>query len=135
MQPAHTSPLTGDPLNDDWSRGWGAEPCEVVALERARAREPRFDEVMKWYDTEYRYLRCNLMICTIPQSVANLQVFGATFRIVFADAVATWPRAANAGREASGTSAAGLLGPLRRSCRRRRPALPARRRRAPPRSR
>jgi hypothetical protein len=64
-----------DPLDEVWS-SWRVDPCDVVTLDRARAEEPNFDLVMKWYDVQGRYERCELMICTVPQSVREIQVFG-----------------------------------------------------------
>lgn len=64
-----------DPL-DAWSGPWRVDPCGVIAIERACKEEPRLRDVMKWYDAEYRYIRCPLMVCTRPSQVTDLQVFG-----------------------------------------------------------
>jgi hypothetical protein len=52
------------------------DPCGVISLERACAEEPRLRQVMKWYDFEHRYVRCELMVCTEPSQNRDLQVFG-----------------------------------------------------------
>jgi hypothetical protein len=65
-----------DPLNAAWSHQWRVDPCGVLAIERACVQEPRLRDVMKWYDEQHRYVRCQLMVCTEPRLNRDLQVFG-----------------------------------------------------------
>lgn len=66
--------MSSDPLDEAW--GWRRDPCGVIAIERACDKEPRLREVMKWYDEQDRYVRCDLMVCSIPSTARDLQVFG-----------------------------------------------------------